>query len=738
MATRAERAGDSLDPGETLLLEDEHLRLEVRVGGDSIARVVSFGAQGTPRAGTALPLVDVVVAGVGRGWCGGRYAESVVGERMRHDRHRRGEDGSWSVLEVSLVDAETGLRVDVVYRLLRGHGALTTFARLRNDSDAVLVVDAVTSLLLPGLDGPSGDLADVSLHYAENSWLAEGRWRAVPLRAVLPDLARAAHEHDSRGRFGITSTGSWPSGTHLPMGASVGAEDVSFAWQVEHNGPWHWQVGEFSARDPRDAGTKASGTGAYLAALGPTREEHDFSARLAPGEVFESVPATIGVSRRGLAGSFAALTAYRRAARRPHPDHERLPVVFNDYMNTLMGDPTTARLLPLVDAAAEVGAECFCIDAGWFASLGEPWWQSVGRWTPSTDRFPSGIGEVLGAIRERGLVAGLWIEPEVVGVDSPVAGELPAEAFFARDGVRVLEQDRYLLDLRNPAARSHVDSVVDRLVDELGIGYLKIDYNVDTGVGTDARGEQAGTGLLGHNRAVLAWLDSVLDRHPGLTLESCASGGLRTDFATLGRCQLHSTSDQQDFRRYPPIAAAALAAVPFEQAANWSYPQPGDSEDEVAFKLVTGLVGRMYLSGHLDRMEPRRRALVSEAVALHKELRTELSRSHAFWPIGLPGWEDAWTAVGLASERVAVVALWHRGEKSGEKSESVAFVLPEAVARLGDPEILFPSSSSARLAFERSESRLEAHLAATPSACLVGFGHRGYAPATEAAAERGS
>ncbi|CAL8976687.1 hypothetical protein TESS_TESS_01150 [Tessaracoccus sp. O5.2] len=35
-------------------------------------------------------------------------------------------------------------------------------------------------------------------------------------------------------------------------------------------------------------------------------------------------------------------------------------------MNTLGGDPTTEKLLPLIDAAAGVGAEVFVVDAGWY------------------------------------------------------------------------------------------------------------------------------------------------------------------------------------------------------------------------------------------------------------------------------------------------------------------------------------------------------------------------------------
>jgi len=82
-----------------------------------------------------------------------------------------------------------------------------------------------------------------------------------------------------------------------------------------------------------------------------------------------------------------------------------------------------------------------------------------------------------------------------------------------------------------------------------------------------------GHGLLEHNRALLSWLDGVLDRHPDLVLENCGSGALRSDFAMLSRLQLQATSDQQDPQLYPAIAVGALVHILPEQAGNWSYPQ---------------------------------------------------------------------------------------------------------------------------------------------------------------------
>ncbi|MFE4544704.1 glycoside hydrolase family 36 protein [Arthrobacter sp. NPDC056727] len=385
---------------------------------------------------------------------------------------------------------------------------------------------------------------------------------------------------------------------------------------------------------------------------------------LAPGESFTTVPAVLCIGS-DLQDAAAALTSWRRSNRRSHPDNSCPAIVFNDYMNTLNGDPSTAKVLPLVEAAAAAGAEVFCIDAGWYSNSND-WWDTVGAWTPSTTRFPSGLGEIIEAIRSRGMAPGLWLEPEVIGVNSLAALTLPEDAFFQRGGSRVEEQGRFHLDLRHPAARKHLDETVDRLVADFGIEYFKFDYNIDGGPGTDRDATSVGAGLLGHNRAHITWLDGLLERHPGLILENCASGGMRSAGDLLSRMHLQSTSDQQDPLAYPPIAASSPLSMLPEVAANWAYPQPEMTPEQSAFTLVTGLAGRFYLSGHLNRMSATQMDLVHEAVQAAKSLRPFLIESTPSWPAGLPGWGDRWIASALHGPEQIVLSLWDRGDDTGE------------------------------------------------------------------------
>ena len=85
---------------------------------------------------------------------------------------------------------------------------------------------------------------------------------------------------------------------------------------------------------------------------------------------------------------------------------------------------------------------------------------------------------------------GLWVEPEMVNLDSDLARAHPDWVLGPPAGPPAPSRHQHVLDLANPDAFAHVLEAVSSLVAEYGIDYLKWDHNRDLleAVRTDAPG----------------------------------------------------------------------------------------------------------------------------------------------------------------------------------------------------------------------------------------------------------
>ncbi|UVJ41680.1 glycoside hydrolase family 36 protein [Arthrobacter sp. CJ23] len=723
--------------GLTLLAwGNAHLAVHISAGPDDVPRIAGLALPGDPEPTlrrSALPLVDVALAGEGRmGTAGKRHVDGAAAHRLRLIREKHGNgpvpgeregrapvSGPW--WQLVMQDAQTGLEV-LATLSLPGDGPVLRIATTITAGDAPVVVEHVSSLALGGLAAGAQWEDEAAVWHAANPWSGEFRWlRATLAERGLVDVGMTRfNQLGSKNRVALTSTGAWSTGEHLPMGV---LEDIRtgklLAWQIETNGAWHWEVA-----DRYDD--------LYVVASGPTALEHAWTAKLAPGESFHAAPASVtlvqsprheraqGLAARvgddgGASALGAALTTYRRAVRREHPDNVQLPIIYNDFLNGLMSDPTTERVLPLVEAASDLGADIYCMDAGWYDDENGGWWDSVGEWKAAASRFPGGgLAAVMRTVHDSGMRPGLWLEPEVVGRRSPLANVLPPEAFFRRHGHRVSEWGRYQLDLRHPAARAHLDDVVDRVVGEYGLGYLKLDYNVDTGAGTSGPSgmEPFGNGLLGHSRAMLDWAAEVMDRYPGLIIEGCAAGGSRTDAASGSVFPVQSLTDQQDMLLLPPISAAAPLAITPEQSGVWASIDGSMGDEMIAFALAAPLAARFHLGGRIDTLSSVQRAIVRSALVAYGGLRTTIARGLPLWPLGLPGWRDEWIVQGTATPSETLVVVHRRG---GE--EALSIPLPGVGVGAG-LETIFPAwgAGDAVLAHRNSTAVLDVTIAEAPAA----------------------
>ncbi|KAL2107990.1 hypothetical protein VUR80DRAFT_4431 [Thermomyces stellatus] len=638
-----------------------------------------------------------------------RQIESYLGQRLCYVSHKEQDSGDEKVLEVVTRDPVTHLIVTTRLSAFADVPVLRSRVRVTNDGQEPQTLQAVSSLVYGGLGGgPTRKWWNAwNVHFAHNNWFREAQWQERTLPQV--GIARTAIKGGSRAQFSVSNHGSFSTQGHLPMGGLSRVDgSLSYLWQIEHNGSWKWEIGDYKED-------------LYLSAGGPTDQNHSWSKRLEPGESFDSVPAALAVVPGDFESAFVSLNSYRRLMRRRHEDNSTLPVIFNDYMNCLMGDPTAEKVEALIGPAKRAGADIFVIDCGWYSD-DAGWWETVGEWEPSNRRFPGGLERTLAKIKDAGMVPGLWIETEVMGVKCPAAEELPPEAFFQRNGRRLVEHGRYQLDYRHPDVVSRMNRIIGHLVRDYGVGYFKFDYNIDITQGTDVAAASPGDGLLEHNRAYLRWVNGLFDLFPGLVIENCSSGGQRMDYAMLETHPLQSTSDQEDPILYAPIAAAAPTAVCPEQSATWAYPQSGWSDEVNALTLVNSLMGRVHLSGTLAELSQSQSDLVRDAMLVYKEIRGDIKVANPFWPLGLPVWEAGWQALGLDAEDRLYLAVWRTDSEGGEESQNDSqrqLPIPRLRGKDATVQCLFPSHLPGSYSWDVASGAVSVEVPISPSARLL-------------------
>jgi len=590
----------------------------------------------------AYRLVEIRVAGEDHDYIeAGRYGGSAVGGRLRYVDHR--EDAASLVIRQR--DPVTGLEAETI---LRGcDGVLESSTGVTNNGAEPVVLQAVSSFFLAGFTkartGPMS-LA-TAVHIPRNSWYAEFQWTRV-----LADQLGL----NSRWGFGsrhetISSVGNWCSSNYLPMGALENVERGEWlVWEILHGGSWSWQVSDVAKE-------------IYLHVAGPTEAESSWFKTLAPGESFTT--ATCAVAPAGsFDAAMSALTRHRRQSRLTPGGAG--PVVFNDYMNCLMGDPSEAATLPLIETAARLGAEVYCIDAGWYAPPGERWSNTLGQWDVNEARFPNGLVPIFQRVREAGMVPGLWFEIEAMTDNCPGRERLPRDWFFERHGRAVQSHRRLQLDFRNPDVRRFAHEAV-RPALEAGARYLKLDYNFTSGPGSELGAESLGESLLGYQEAFLGWLDELRSSCPDLMIEHCASGGLRLARPYLDRVANASHSDEGDPLQIARIAAAAPTILVPEQNGTWILPAPDQSMDLVTFTVLSGILGRPLLAGRADQLSAEQIEMIQIGIQLHKQIRSKLAEAVPAWPIGLPDYHADWICLALRTDEEDYLAVWKREDGPG-------------------------------------------------------------------------
>lgn len=544
-------------------------------------------------------------------------------------------------LEIVQYSEDRMIRVSTIYEFIESSSTFTCKSILENLGNQEITIEGITTFCLgtAGYEKDSGNLDEfMEIYYAHNTWSEECRW----VHKKLKDVGIWTYGNLSYDRFRIGNHSGFSTGEYLPMGALYDRiTDTSVIWQIESSTSWAYEIGCYTPEYRESFLKKNYRQQIYLQLFGPDMESAGWYRKIKKGESFETVKAAVACSQGSPEEGIEDLTFYRRKIRKI----TKLPVIFNDYMNCFMGNSSTEKLLPLIDKAAKAGCEVFVIDCGWY-DTGD-WQYTFGEYKECLERYPGGLSEVTEYIRKRGMKPGLWLELETIGLDCAVLQSIPDEWLFRRHGKTVVDSGRVHLDFRKKEVRERASEILERVIKDYELGYVKIDYNLELSFGTDYQTDSPADGMLQHNRAYLAWLEKEHDKYPDVIFENCGSGGLRMDYGMLARSDIQSVSDQEDYRIMAMIAANSSSAVLPEQAGIWSYPLRNADKEACIMNMSSAMLQRIHLGGNLDLLTDDMFAAVQEGIQCYKKIRKEIPNGIPFWPTGFHSFDAGWLAFGL-------------------------------------------------------------------------------------------
>ncbi|AXG82150.1 alpha-galactosidase [Streptomyces paludis] len=506
-------------------------------------------------------------------------------------------------LVLRLADRVSGLDITLTYRL-DPSGVLsvaTELERPRTAADGTAPADPVpydlagVTTLLP-LPARASEVLDFTGKWCRERSPQRGR------------LAFGAHVREvRRGR----------PGQDAPHLLTVGVPGFGFrggeVWglHVAWSGDQRW----LAERLPE-------GAGVHGAVLGGGELPAPGEIRLAPGDRYTAPVCHFGWSDAGLDGLADRFHTLLRA-RPTHPSTPR-PLTLNTW-EAVYFDHRPARLLELADLAAATGVERLVLDDGWFSGRRDDT-AGLGDWTVDETVWPDGLTPLADRVHGHGMQFGLWVEPEMVNLDSRLAREHPEWILGPYTaGLGPSARHQYVVNVADEGAWEYLLTALDALVTRYAVDYLKWDHNRDLHEavrqgpdGLDRPGVHAQT------EAVYRLLDALRERHPGLEIESCSSGGGRTDLGILSRTDRVWASDcndpveRQTIQRWtgqllPPELVGAHVGAPLSHTTART--------GEASFSRITALFGHAGIEDDLTARTPEELAGLRRWAELYKELR---------------------------------------------------------------------------------------------------------------------
>lgn len=509
------------------------------------------------------------------------------------------------VVELRNVERAVLLRV---HTILDGTPILQRWLEIKNESDEAMALTAISPWSSrvwanPGIKEPREDFkVPFRLGYfARSDWAAEGWFRWNDLKAG--DSRRV----ESRKGYGYdepffvvqnTLTGEHVIG-HLGWCSNY-FMDFECAMAEPDKHPW---------------GDVLAASYHLRYKLGPIAK--DALRVLAPGETTESPPMHVGRVAGDLDAAVQAMHEHTRRSVMPAHEKDRAYLIqylapgdqgYMDKHEEMAGGPIFSN----IDMAADLGAELFILDCGWFVARGD--------FYPDPKRFPDGLDPIIEYCRKKGMLFGMWTEFERCHRKGTRLSETNRDWIIEHDN----------LDMTNPEVVRYVEAELHRQVKDYKLDLIRLAY--DTYFPFEGKiQERFGIRESSYWRHYESFHDifkRAHERYPHIILQNCSAG--------IGRAGLRMASRFHEFYMtdglwlpqvtmvyagrtlaYPPEIFVIAHGAVREQALG--RPANLDTFLRCQFTLAVPQLFSGMIGPDLKSLHPERRARFKHYAKLYKE-----------------------------------------------------------------------------------------------------------------------
>jgi len=508
-------------------------------------------------------------------------------------------------LSILLRDAQAGVAVTLDYIADAGTGIIGRSAHIENAGKQALTIDTAASATwnLPRAD-------DYSLRYLTGTWAGEWHLRT---RAITPG-ATVLESH--RGSTGDENN-PWFAIGH-------GSE-----WNEEHGDVWFGALawsGSWSIRVDQDILGQVRVVGGY--------NPFDFAYRLKPGEALDTPVFYAGYTRDGIGEASRLLHRFERDRILPGGAHAApRPVLYNSWEATefKVDEQGQERL---AEKAAALGVERFVVDDGWFGARDNDH-AGLGDWVVNRRKFPNGLKPLIDKVHGLGMSFGLWVEPEMVNRDSDLYRAHPDWVLNFPGRERSEGRHQLVLNLAREDVKAHLFEVLDRLLSENDIQFLKWDYNrnwSEPGWPQMSPDEQQKV-YVAYVRNLYDILRQLRARHPNVEIESCSGGGARVDLGIMALTDEVWPSDNTDPSDRLSIQDGFTYAYAPATMMAWVTGSPNWVNNRISsldFRFLSSMQGGLGIGANLLDWTPAEEATARGYIAEYKKIRATVQRGSLY------------------------------------------------------------------------------------------------------------